>query len=174
MDPVALRRITRAVINRVHPAIETKIIRFAAEKVDVLLSHEEVRVVNRIWPIDCLVISDRDRRCRWSCQTGAGRIAETNSESLVPFGVRIINDSYRETLRGSIPCSPGQGTHCINVITAWRSRAVKGVARRQAGIIDGGVGNRRCSARVACACDGDVYPRVAFSDRIRSSAKLKF
>src|SRR5439155_19503997 len=62
--PIALGRITRAVINRIHPAIETKIIRFAAKKVYVLLAHEEIRVVYRIWPIHCLVISDRDRRCR--------------------------------------------------------------------------------------------------------------
>src|SRR5438876_2229171 len=60
--PVALDRITRAVINRVHPAIETKIIRFAAEEIQVLLAHEEVRVVNWVRAIHRLVISDCNRR----------------------------------------------------------------------------------------------------------------
>src|SRR5213593_4942474 len=87
------RMIDRAIINRVHPAHEAKIIRFAAEEIDVLLAHEEIGVIDWIWAVHSFVIRDRHGRRRRSCQSRAGRVAEADAESLVPFSVRVIDDS---------------------------------------------------------------------------------
>src|SRR5437899_6398008 len=99
MYAVTLSRVAGTVINGVHPTSESRRIRLAAEEIDVLLAHEEVRVVDRIRAVAAVVVLDGHGRSGLRAQRRAGSTAETDCESLISFRIRVIDYGYREGLR---------------------------------------------------------------------------
>ena len=101
--PIALGRISCAVVDGAGPAGESVRIGFAAQKVYVLLAHEEVGLINRIHAVtDAFVVLDGHGGGRLRAQGGAAGAVETDGESFVAFGVSVIDDGDRESLRRRI------------------------------------------------------------------------
>ena len=103
--PVALRRISCAVVDGAGPAGKSAWIGFAAQEIYVLLTHEEVGVIDRIRAIRGVVIDDRHGCGGLRPQSRAAGTVQTDSESFVTFGVSVIDDGDREVFDVASPAA---------------------------------------------------------------------
>src|SRR5713226_5164608 len=172
MDTVALGGIAGAVVDGAYPAGKARWIGFAAEEVYVLLAHKEVCVVDRVRAIRDIVVDNRHRCRRLRAQGRAARTVETDGESLVAFGVRVIDDGDGESLRRRIAGRPGSSALGVLVITARRGNAIEDVAIRQAGRIVGGIADAGAAGRIATARQSDVHSPIPFAHRVGRRAEL--
>src|SRR5713226_9261317 len=172
MDTVALGGIAGAVVDGAYPAGKARWIGFAAEEVYVLLAHKEVRVVDRVRAIRDIVVDNRHRCRRLRAQGRAARTVETDGESLVAFGVRVIDDGDGESLRRRIAGGPGSSALGVLVIAAGRSNAVKDITIRQTCAVDGGIADAGAAGRIATARQSDVHSPIPFAHRVGSGAEL--
>src|SRR5882672_7416159 len=109
MDPVALGGVAGAVVDGAYPSGKARRVRFPAQEVYVLLADKEVRVVYWIRAIGGVVVGDGYGCGRLRAQGSAARTLQTDGERLGAFGVRVIDDRDRESLRRRIAGRPGGG-----------------------------------------------------------------
>src|SRR5438552_14802875 len=171
MNPVAVRVTGSAVVDGAGPAGKAERVRLAAQKVYVLLAHKEVRVVDWIQAGDRFVVGNGYSRRRLRAERRAARAVETDGESLVTFGVRVIDDGDRERLR-NLARGKRHGADGVLVITARRGCAIKDVAVRQAGRVVGGKADAGVAGCVTCASQSDVYARSGLADGIGRRTEL--
>src|SRR5262249_52462502 len=98
VDAIALGGVARAIINRAGPTSKARQVRLATQKINVLLTHKEVRVVDWIGSVYGFIVVDRDRGVGRCSQSGALRIAESHPKRFASFGIRIVHDGHGETL----------------------------------------------------------------------------
>src|ERR1700675_3370355 len=90
--------IRRAVFDSRGPAGKAWRVRFAAQKVYVLLAHKEVCVVDWVCAVGRLVIGDGYCRRARGTEGSAAWTAETDRETLVAFRIAIVHQRHRKSL----------------------------------------------------------------------------
>src|SRR6185295_11702197 len=98
--PIARRRHTPpAIVQDILPALETWRIGLATEKVQVMLTNEEILARQRIWPVRVpVVIVDGHCSRSLGAQSSSRNSAQRDSKSFCGFRVGIVNDTYEYRL----------------------------------------------------------------------------
>src|ERR1700674_1107563 len=119
--------ISRAVVDGRGPAGESERVRFAAQKVYVLLAHKEVRVIDWIRAVGRLVIRYGYCRRVRGTEGSAAWTAETDRETFIALSVRVVHYRHRKRFE-SFTRGERHGAERVDVIATRRGDAIKDVA----------------------------------------------
>src|SRR5687767_2322069 len=141
MDPIASRVARRTVTYYCLPTSSAARVRFASQKVDVVLPHEESSLIDRVWAINSFVIGNCYGGGSSYSHDCAARIAQTDGEIFTSFCIGIVNDGNRNCLnhftggeanRAHRSCivAPRRGNSIYNITVRQTCRITRRVVHR--------------------------------------------